>query len=174
MKKKKKYKFYKKSNFKNKMSKLEEHNAYSYLEDIQIMGKLFDISKSKRDWIETTRYELQGSANIYERLFAEFLIEKKISFIHQAPYIIDDKIYFLDFYLKDFHIGIELDGQYHNSLFQHAKDEYRDEMFRTIKIKTIRINNNEVKDKTRLNIIFAVNGIKKKVKKSKQQIPEAI
>ena len=114
--KKKKYKFKYKSTKDDKKTKeisfLEKHNAYSYLEDLNIMGKLFNISKSKRDWIETTRYQLQNSANIYEKTFAEYLHNKKIEFIHQAPYIIDNKIYFLDFYLKDYNIAIELVGQY--------------------------------------------------------------
>lgn len=123
------------------------------------MGKLFNIPKPKRDWIETTRYQLQDKANIYERIFAEYLHNKKIEFIHQAPYIIDNKIYFLDFYLKDYNIAVELDGQYHDSQFQHGKDKYRDEMFKSINIKTIRINNAEVKDKNRLKIVLTLNGI---------------
>lgn len=160
---KKKCKFKYKSTKDDKKTKeisfLEKHNAYSYLEDLNIMGKLFNISKSKRDWIETTRYQLQNSANIYEKTFAEYLHNKKIEFIHQAPYVIDNKIYFLDFYLKDYNIAVELDGQYHDSQYQHDKDKYRDELFKSISIKTIRINNSEVKDKNRLKIVLTLNGI---------------
>ena len=45
-----------KTNYNN--SFLDKHNTISYIEDLEIMGKLFNMSKSKREWIEVTRYQL--------------------------------------------------------------------------------------------------------------------
>ena len=141
-------------------NKLEKHNAYSYIEDIDVMGKIYNISKSQKDWIELTRYELQSKANVYEKMFAEYLINHKIEFIHQAPYVIDGKIYFLDFYLKKYNKAIELDGQYHQSMSQRSQDHYRDSMFKSIKINTIRISNENVKSDRMIKNILELNHIK--------------
>ena len=156
---------------KTKYDALEKHNMKSYIEDIEIMGKLCSLPKSKKDWIEITRYELMSSANYYEKVFAKYLIDNNIKFIHQAPYVIDGNIYFLDFYLKDYMIAIELDGQYHDGMYQKSKDKYRDKMFNSIKIKTIRINNCEVKDEKQIKMRLSLAGVRtKKTRKEKKAI----
>lgn len=87
-----------KRNNKTKVKPLDRHNAFGYIKDVNHICKLGYIDSSKRDWIETTMLRLRDSANIYEHRFGEFLINKKIEFIHQAPFILSGKIYFADFF----------------------------------------------------------------------------
>lgn len=127
-----------------KMCGLFEYNARKYLEDYAIIGKLSYVSRNRLDWITNTRYQLQFSANKSEKLFGKFLIENKIEFIHQMPFVISNKIYFLDFYFPKKHIAIEIDGMSHETMEKREHDKYRDEQFNSIKIKTYRISNSEV------------------------------
>lgn len=116
------------------------------------MGNSATFPKAKKEWIEDTREQLKAKANKYENLFGEYLIKKKIKFVHQAPFIINGKIYFLDFYIPSKRIAIEVDGQYHDSLYQEDYDDVRDYNFNSIGIKTIRIANNETMDANQLDI----------------------
>lgn len=93
--------------------KLAEHNDLGYLEDLAHLYKLGAISESKRDWIETTMLGLRDRANCYEKVFAKYLMDKKIKFIHQAPFIFSGKIYFADFYLPDQNTIVEFNGIQH-------------------------------------------------------------
>lgn len=78
-------------------SPLDLHNISQYIEDYAIISKFSHLPFSKREWIETKRYELQYSANKYEHLLGAFLLSHDVKFIHQAPFVINGKIYFLDF-----------------------------------------------------------------------------
>lgn len=144
----------KKNKFKKKVvsNRLNEYNKANYIEDYRIIGQFCNIPKSKKEWIEDTREQLKAKANKYENLFGEYLIKKKIKFVHQAPFIINGKIYFLDFYIPSKRIAIEVDGQYHDSLYQEDYDDVRDYNFNSIGIKTIRIANNETMDANQLDI----------------------
>ena len=144
----------KKNKFKEKVvsNRLNEYNKANYIEDYRIIGQFCNLPKSKKEWIEDTREQLKAKANKYENLFGEYLIKKKIKFVHQAPFIINGKIYFLDFYIPSKRIAIEVDGQYHDSLYQEDYDDVRDYNFNSIGIKTIRIANNETMDANQLDI----------------------
>lgn len=144
----------KKNKFKKKVvsNRLNEYNKANYIEDYRIIGQFCNLPKSKKEWIEDTREQLKAKANKYENLFGEYLIKKKIKFVHQAPFIINGKIYFLDFYIPSKRIAIEVDGQYHDSLYQEDYDDVRDYNFNSIGIKTIRIANNETMDANQLDI----------------------
>ena len=143
-----------KSKIKKKVvsNKLKEYNKSNYIEDYQIIGQFCNLPKSKKEWIEDTRESLKSKANKYENCLGEYLIKKKIKFIHQAPFVINGKIYFLDFYIPSKRIAIEVDGQYHKSLYQGDYDYTRDYNFKSIGIKTIRISNNETLDNHQLDI----------------------
>lgn len=144
----------KKNKFKKKVvsNRLKEYNKANYIEDYRIIGQFCNLPKSKKEWIEDTRESLKAKVNKYENLFGEYLIKKKIKFVHQAPFIINGKIYFLDFYIPSKRIAIEVDGQYHDSLYQEDYDDVRDYNFNSIGIKTIRIANNETMDANQLDI----------------------
>lgn len=60
--------------------------------------------------------------------------------------MIDGKIYFLDFFIPNKRLAIEVDGYSHNPMFQKEYDQIRDDAFSSIGIKTVRITNDEVKD----------------------------
>ena len=147
----------KKNNNKNVNKKsLSFYNASNFKEDYKIIGRFCNLSFSKKDWIETTRYKLQASANKYEQLIGEYLISKNIIFIHQSPFMFDDKIYFSDFFIPRMKLIIEVDGDYHNSISQLESDEERDDLFSSIGIKTIRINNNETLDRRQIEIRLSI------------------
>ena len=141
-----KHKYYRKSKkkFDRSLSKLDIYNSKHYVDDYAIIGKLSYLNENKLEWITDTRYKLQFSANKYENKFGNLLISKKIRFIHQMPFVISGKIYFLDFYIPEKHIAIEIDGQYHDGLCTSEYDMERDNKFRSIGIKTYRIPNQEV------------------------------
>lgn len=138
-------------------SALEQYNISHYEDDYVIMGKFCNLSASKKDWIETKRYEHQFSANKYEKLMGEYMVNNSIKFIHQAPFILDGKIYFADFFIPSTRTIVEIDGIYHDSMTQSASDKQRDNAFKSIGIKTIRLNNNETLDKRQIEIRLKLN-----------------
>lgn len=138
-------------------SVLDKYNISHYEDDYVIMGKFCNLSASKKDWIETKRYEHQFSANKYEKLMGEYMVNHNIKFIHQAPFILDGKIYFADFFIPSIRTIVEIDGIYHDSMTQSASDKERDKAFKAIGIKTIRLNNNETLDKRQIEIRLKLN-----------------
>lgn len=140
-------------------SPLDLHNISSYLEDYSIIAKYANMPYSKREWIETTRYELQYNANRYEHAVGAYLLKQHINFIHQAPFVICGKIYFLDFFIPSLRTAIEVDGDYHYLMNQAEKDCNREKDFNTIGIKTIRISNSEAKSNKYLEIKLKSVGI---------------
>lgn len=140
-------------------SPLDLHNIKSYIEDYAIISKFSHLPFSKREWIETRRYELQFSANKYEHYVGSYLLSHNVSFIHQAPFIINGKIYFLDFFIPSLCIALEVDGISHESVSKHEKDKDRDLNFKSIGIKTIRISNSECENSKYLNIRMKAEGI---------------
>lgn len=142
--------------------KLDQHNIDSYFSDIDYLGRL-RVSEATRSWIEARMYEHRDKANVYEHNFAEFLLDNKINFIHQAPFVFyGKKIYFADFFLPDFHLVVEIDGDYHNGLTQYAYDKERENNFASVKVKTLRISNNTTKNKNALALLLAKYGINTK------------
>lgn len=140
-------------------SPLDLHNISQYIEDYAMISKFSHLPFSKREWIETRRYELQYSANKYEHLLGAFLLSHDVKFIHQAPFVINGKIYFLDFFIPSLRTAIEVDGVSHLWYDHPNKDNNRDIDFRTIGIKTIRISNDEVSSKKYLEIRLKASGI---------------
>lgn len=138
---------------------LDLHNIQSYIEDYAIISKFSHLPFSRREWIETRRYELQFNANKYEHIVGSYLVSHNVSFIHQAPFIINRKIYFLDFFIPSLRTAIEVDGISHESSISHEKDKDRDLNFKSIGIKTIRISNSECNDPKYLNIRMKAEGI---------------
>lgn len=140
-------------------SPLDLHNISSYLEDYAIISKFSHLPFSKREWIETRRYELQFSANKYEHAVGSYLLKNNVKFIHQAPFVINGKIYFLDFFIPSIRAAIEVDGDYHSIDSQYNKDSDRDKNFKTIGIRTYRIQNSEADSRKFLDIKLKVLGI---------------
>lgn len=55
----------------------------NFMVDNAIIASFDSLDRSKRDWIITTRYELQDSSPISERRLGLFFIKKGFTFIHQ-------------------------------------------------------------------------------------------
>ena len=125
------------------------------IRDYSHLAKL-KVSDSRRSWIETTMYELREKSNKYERKLLQLLKVNNIEFIHQAPFIIDGKIYFADFYLPKQNLIIEIDGVSHNNNIQREYDYCRDGAFLSYKIKTVRLSNDIVNDNKRLIQILPI------------------
>lgn len=140
-------------------SPLDIHNISNYIEDYAIISKFSHLPFSKREWIETRRYELQFSANKYEHVLGAYLLSHNVKFIHQAPFVICGKIYFLDFFIPSLRVAIEVDGVAHSYMRQVDKDFSRDNDFRSIGVKTIRISNDEVNVPKILDMRIKVEGI---------------
>lgn len=125
------------------------------IRDYSHLAKL-RVSENRRDWIETTMYTLRSKANIYERKLIDLFTANKVVFIHQAPFILDGKIYFADFFLPDENIIVEIDGDYHSGISQKSYDKDRDRAFKSYNMKTIRISNELVKEATKLKQILSL------------------
>lgn len=116
-------------------------------------------SAHPKTWIETTKEELLRKSTQYERIVLKKLISafgKRVK--SQHPFTINGKVYFADICIKSKKLIIEIDGGYHNVFEQKVKDMARDKAFETIGYKTIRITNEQAKDK--LFVQSLVNGIK--------------
>lgn len=135
-------------------SKLTGYSSNNYAVDVAHLSRLGKISTSRRAWIETTMLELRSKAPIYEHFLAEFLFANNIQFIHQAPFILDDKIYFADFFIPAKHAIIEVDGGYHNGCVQATKDRFRDLCFNGHMIRVIRIPNSATDNKNDLCLLL--------------------
>ena len=140
-------------------SPLDIHNISNYIEDYAIISKFSHLPFSKREWIETRRYELQFSANMYEHTLGAYLLNHNVKFIHQAPFVICGRIYFLDFFIPSLRVAIEVDGVAHSYMVQKDRDACRDKDFYSIGIKTIRVSNDEVNASSYLDIRMKAEGI---------------
>lgn len=140
-------------------SPLDIHNISNYIEDYAIISKFSHLPFSKREWIETRRYEHQFSANKYEHILGAYLLSHNVKFIHQAPFVICGRIYFLDFFIPSLRVAIEVDGVAHSYMVQKDRDLNRDKDFYSIGIKTIRVSNDEVKSSKYLDIRMKAEGI---------------
>lgn len=138
---------------------LDIHNISNYIEDYAIIAKFSHLPFSKREWIETKRYEHQFNANKYDHLLGEYLIRHDVKFIHQAPFVICGRIYFLDFFIPSIRVALEVDGISHSYMYQKDKDMNRDSDFKSIGVKTIRISNDEVSSSRYLDIRMKAEGI---------------
>ena len=149
----------KKRKYFSKKAKEKEYNKTIVLSNEDIirdyshLAKL-KVSESRRDWIETTMYTLRSKANIYERKLIDLFTANKVVFIHQAPFILDGKIYFADFFLPDENLIVEIDGDYHRGVSQKSYDKDRDRAFGSYNMKTIRISNELVKESSKLKQIL--------------------
>ena len=120
------------------------------------------VNESTKDWIEHRMYELREKSNQYERSVLGYMRSRNIRFIHQAPFILDGKIYFADFYLPEISEIIEIDGYSHYNEAQRKYDLQRDNAFGDFRMHTTRISNSIAMDKQKLDEIFSIILKKKK------------
>lgn len=109
----------------------ENYEVYSYKE----------MQPHCLEWVEQRIKE--GTATKSELRFKEELDKKGIVYIEQAFFCIRNKFFFLDFFLPEYNIAVEIDGGYHTN--QQEYDHARDNLFAKIGITTKRLWNRQTK-----------------------------
>lgn len=102
-------------------------------------------AREGKGWVERTRDELKKKSTKYEHIVLKSL--KKMGFKNisvQYPIFVNGHRYFIDIFLNDTKIAIEVDGGYHEEELQKLYDAERDRLLRVSGIKTIRIKNEDV------------------------------
>ena len=120
------------------------------------------VSENRRDWIEHKMYELRQRATNGERNVMGCLKSIGAEFIPQAPFVLDDNIYFADFYFPKQRIIVEVDGKSHLSSEKMQSDGERDKVFASYMIKTYRITNDKALDNKFVMDFLSNLGIKTK------------
>lgn len=110
------------------------------------------LSDSFIAWVDNAIKTNECKSTEPEREFKRILQSQKAKFECQTFFRINNKNYFLDFFLPDINIAIEINGTSHNKKIDY--DFLRDKDFESIGIKTIRISNRSVYDK---NILKNIN-----------------
>lgn len=121
--------------------KVLRYDTLHYALDNGFILSLKGKTNKNVDWIVCTMMENREKSPMPEIYIGDFLIRNNIDFIHQAPFIIDDNIYFADFFIPSKRCIIEVDGGYHYQIGQIIKDSDRENKFKSIGINTIRIPN---------------------------------
>ena len=99
------------------------------------------------DWIREKINEMSTTNPSYaEEKFLELCKSFKYNLFRQVYFNIDGNGYFLDFFIPQKSLAIEIDGRYHQSEEQKKHDEERDARFRSIGIRTIRFTTDEIRD----------------------------
>ena len=126
------------------------------------------LSDNFKEWIDNNTIHLYKNSTPSEKKTSSILKSLNIRFEPQVFFFdsISKKTYFLDFFLYERNIALEVDGAYHK--FNKEYDKDRDRFFKSIGIKTIRIKNEQVS----MSIIS--NAIKGKPKKKNNRELSAI
>ena len=119
------------------------------IRDYNYLSRL-PINEVRKDWVEHKMYELRERANKYEKIVYRALKDKGVEFIHQAPFVLDGKIYFADFYIPALRTLIEVDGVSHDNVRTQRNDDLRDYAFASYRMQTYRIQKSVVSDKNKL------------------------
>lgn len=119
-------------------------------------NKVFQQNAYDRDvWRKNTYENLLNNITPSEKkLFYALPRSMKKAAIQQHPMIIQGRILFIDIYVKKYNIAIEVDGGYHNTEHQRAKDVDRDKILASKCIRVYRISNEDVDDKIRRDIFI--------------------
>lgn len=107
------------------------------------------------EWTKNTKDILKDKSPIYENIVLNHLIKNGFNCKTQEPFRIDSNIFFADIYISTKRVVVEVDGGYHKTKEQIAKDNKRDKLFNSIKIKTFRINNKDTLSECRLNMLVS-------------------
>ena len=119
----------------------------------------------RNSWIEKTKKKNMDNSTKSEKLLLKTAL-KRFGKRVKAQYemTINGHIYFLDFYIKSLRVAIEVDGGYHSTIEQSAKDRERDANLASVGIKTIRIKNEQVPIKACIEELLSVLQNRKKKK----------
>lgn len=108
----------------------------------QVQLDIWSEKKLENNEVASTKYEDQ----LFNKLYA--IYRKRVK--RQQKFIINGQVYFADIYMKAYKVVIEVDGGYHNTPEQTAKDERKDLDLSTMGLLVIRIKNEDIKTKFKL------------------------
>lgn len=101
-----------------------------------VMLDIWSDKKLKNDEIATSEYE----TTLFNKLYAVYRRRVK----KQQKFIIRNRVYFVDIYMKAYKVAIEVDGGYHNTPEQIERDRQKDIDLSTKGLAVIRIKNEDV------------------------------
>ena len=114
------------------------------------------------EWIEETTIKLLTNRNYVEKKAGK-QIKAIFKNVYEQPFfMINGRSYFLDFYIPEIKVAIEIDGSYHKD--RKKRDKTRDNDFYSIGIKTVRISSKKI-----INKGFSLEYLKTKPKKKKKK-----
>lgn len=102
--------------------------------------------KEKQRTLEKRKRELRLNPTQAELFFWYNLKKYKISHIFQKGIIDKNHFMIADFYIKRLNIVVELDGGYHNSDTQKARDYFKDKHYSERGFRILRLKNEDVED----------------------------
>lgn len=109
------------------------------------------------DWILETRRKLCTNATDGEKNVMYLLDSYDWVYTFQQPFVIEDKIYFTDFFFNPLRLAIEIDGDYHKPSEQKYKDLDREIDLSNYGVRTYRITNIETVNESLLeNLITGI------------------
>lgn len=115
-----------------------------------------DTDEYIRLWIFDNMYALKSKHTAAEDAVILLLHRLGIEFIYQAPFVLDGRIYFADFYIPSLRTLIEIDGYSHENVRAQRKDDLRDYAFASYKMRTFRIHNKVVADEKKLEEVLTM------------------
>lgn len=110
----------------------------------------FDLERHMR----MRERQLKGCATRHELRVVHFLRVLRIAFAFQKGFSDNSntnygKIYIVDFYLPaPLNLILEIDGQYHEKIYQQTQDVFRDRYFAELGLRVLRVTNAEVEGMT--------------------------
>ena len=122
------------------------------IEGVEVYG-IDALPFAKQQWIVENRRRLQATATLPEGISATMLARFDDRPVRQAFFMIRKRSYFLDFFFPKHMIAVEIDGSSHK--YRREKDRRRDNDFRSIGIRTIRISNKDVMNGHLLDKLFS-------------------
>lgn len=115
-------------------------------------------------WSVNTKNKLENNPTKSELSLFKYLtgtFHNRVKFQH--PFLINGKLYYADIAIPSLKLIIEVDGGYHNTEEQKAKDKQRDNDFKSIGYTTLRYTNEQVESREgRKNIIQKIFSYKSK------------
>lgn len=127
-----------------------------------------EMSENAVAWIEKNTARLFNSISPFEISFKEKLERWNILFYQQVFFCIEKNFFFLDFLLPEYNIAVEIDGKDHKR--RKKQDNRRDELFRSIGVKTIRIKNEQIFGITHKDLISRIKCITAPKIKNKKNV----
>jgi len=124
-----------------------KYMIYTSLDNIDLKVKTSNYKKLGDkfiEWVTKTTDKLYNGSTESEKITKSILIKNNINFEEQVFFYDScfSKSYFLDFYIPNMKLALEIDGGYHR--LNKESDANRDKYFKSIGIKTIRIKNGDV------------------------------